>query len=357
HDINNALVPIQGFAEILMEHSDPVVKDAAEMIFKSANDITATVQRMREFYRLRGTDEVLETVDLNAICEDALKMTKPKWFNMPRERGIVIETQLELSDDLPPLMGISGEIRQAIVNLIINAVDAMPDGGILTIRTYRREKGGRAWAVVEVSDTGIGMDEETKSRAIEPFFTTKGERGSGLGLSVVHGVVQRHEGFMEIDSELGEGTTVRLWFPSNVVQTIELPEGEVPSLRLLVIDDEPSVRETLALLLRKDGHIVSTAADGEEGLELFQVAQLQGKPFNVVITDLGMPRMDGMLVAQKIKAISPETPVVLLTGWGFRIRYEEVRGVIDLVLTKPATYQQIRRALNQIWNKRMALSN
>ncbi|MCX7643345.1 MAG: response regulator, partial [Armatimonadetes bacterium] len=357
HDINNALVPIQGFAEILMEHGDPMVRDAAEVIFKSANDITATVQRMREFYKVRTSEEVLEMVDLNSICKDAWVMTRPRWFNMPRERGIVIETRLELADDLPPLMGIPGEIRQAIVNLVINAVDAMPEGGVLTIRTYRRDKGGREWAVIEVSDTGVGMDEETKRRAIEPFFTTKGERGSGLGLPAVYGTVQRHEGFMEIDSELGKGTTVRLWFPSNVVKTVELPEGELPSLRLLVIDDEPSVRETLALLLRKDGHVVSTAVDGEEGLELFQIARLQGRPFNVVITDLGMPKMDGMTVARKIKEIAPETPVVLLSGWGFRIRSEEVKEVIDIVLTKPATHQQIRRALSQVWNKRMALSN
>jgi PAS domain S-box-containing protein len=357
HDINNALVPIQGFAEILLEHNDPAVRDAAEVIFKSANDIAATVQRMREFYRVRSSEEVLEPVDLNAICKDALMMTKPKWFNMPREKGIVIETNLELAEDLPPLTGIPSEIRQAIINLIINAVDAMPEGGTLTIRTYRRDKGGRAWAVVEVSDTGIGMDEETKRRAIEPFFTTKGEKGSGLGLAAVYGTVQRHEGFMEIDSAPGEGTTVRLWLPSNVAQIFELPPGEVPSLKLLVIDDEPSVRETLALLLRKDGHLVLTAADGEEGLEMFQLAQLQGNPFNVVITDLGMPRMDGLTVARKIKAISPDTPVILLSGWGFRIRSEEVREAIDLVLTKPATYQQIRRALSQIWNRRMAITN
>jgi PAS domain S-box-containing protein len=357
HDINNALVPIQGFAEILLEHNDPAVRDAAEVIFKSANDIAATVQRMREFYRVRSSEEVLEPVDLNAICKDALMMTKPKWFNMPREKGIVIETNLELAEDLPPLTGIPSEIRQAIINLIINAVDAMPEGGTLTIRTYRRDKGGRAWAVVEVSDTGIGMDEETKRRAIEPFFTTKGEKGSGLGLAAVYGTVQRHEGFMEIDSAPGEGTTVRLWLPSNVAQISEFLPGEVPSLKLLVIDDEPSVRETLALLLRKDGHLVLTAADGEEGLEMFQLAQLQGNPFNVVITDLGMPRMDGLTVARKIKAISPDTPVILLSGWGFRIKSEEVREAIDLVLTKPATYQQIRRALSQIWNRRMAITN
>jgi len=357
HDINNALVPIQGFAEILLEHNDPVVRDAAEVIFKSANDITATVQRMREFYRMRSSGEVLEPVDLNAICNDALMMTKPKWFNMPREKGIVIEARLELAEDLPPLTGIPSEIRQAIINLIINAVDAMPEGGTLTIRTYRRDKGGRAWAVVEVCDTGIGMDEETKRRAIEPFFTTKGEKGSGLGLAAVYGTVQRHEGFMEIDSALGEGTIVRLWLPSNVAQIFELPPGEVPSLKLLVIDDEPSVRETLALLLRKDGHLVLTAADGEEGLEMFHLAQIQGSPFNVVITDLGMPGMDGLTVARKIKAISPDTPVILLSGWGFRIRSEEVKEAIDLVLTKPATHQQIRRALSQIWNRRMAITN
>jgi len=357
HDINNALVPIQGFAEILIEHNDPVVRDAAEVIFKSANDIAATVQRMREFYRMRSSEDVLEPVDLNAICKDALMMTKPKWFNMPREKGIVIETKLELAENLPPVMGIPSEIRQAIINLIINAVDAMPEGGTLTIRTYRRDKGGRAWAIVEVCDTGIGMDEETKRRAIEPFFTTKGEKGSGLGLAAVYGTVQRHEGFMEIDSALGEGTTVRLWLPSNVAQIFELPPGEVPSLKLLVIDDEPSVRETIALLLRKDGHLVLTAADGEEGLEMFQLAQIQGNPFNVVITDLGMPRMDGLTVARKIKAISPDTPVILLSGWGFRIRSEEVKEAIDLVLTKPATYQQIRRALSQIWNRRMAITN
>lgn len=357
HDINNALVPIQGFAEILLEHNDPTVRNAAEVIFKSASDITATVQRMREFYRVRSSEDVLEPVDLNAICKDALMMTRPKWFNMPRERGIVIEPQLELSDDLPPLSGMPSEIRQAIVNLIINAVDAMPEGGTLTIRTYRKDKGGRAWVVVEVSDTGIGMDEETKRRATEPFFTTKGERGSGLGLAAVYGTVQQHEGFMEIDSEPGQGTTVRLWFPSNVVQTVELPVGEVPSLKLLVIDDEPSVRETLALMLRKDGHVVATAADGEEGIELFQAAQLQGNPFNAVITDLGMPKLDGFSVARKIRALAPEIPVILLSGWGFRIRAEEMRDVIDAVLIKPTTYQQIRRTLSQIWNKRMALSN
>ncbi len=356
HDINNALMPIQGFAEILLEYNDPFVRNAAETIFKSATDIAKIVQRMREFYRPRNGEEVLEPVDLNAICKDALEMSRPRWFNMPQERGIVIETRLELADDLPPLSGVPSEIRQAIINLILNAVDAMPEGGILTIRTERQERGGRAWAVVEVSDTGVGMDEETRRRAFEPFFTTK-PHGSGLGLAAVYRTVQRHEGFVEIDSEVGKGTTVRLWFPSNLVLPQALPEGEVPSLRVLVIDDEPSVREILALLLYRDGHLVTTATNGEEGVMLFQNAQWQGKAFDVVITDLGMPKVDGLWVVQKVKSLAPETPVILLTGWGFRIRSEDVQRIVDVVLTKPVTHQQLRRALSRVWSKRLEKAN
>lgn len=351
HDINNALVPIQGFAEMMFEHSDPVIRNVAETIFKSARDIATTIQRMREFYRPRTQQELPEPMDLNAICKDAWEMTRPRWFNMPLERGIVIQTKLDLAKDLPPLMGTPSEIRQAIINLIINAVDAMPEGGTLTIRTYRQEKMGRAWAVVEVEDTGVGMDEETKRRAIEPFFTTKGERGSGLGLSTVYGTVQRHEGFMEIESELGKGTKVRLWLPSSSVKFHELPSEMVPSLKLLVIDDEPSVRETVALLLRRNGHIVVTAASGEEGLEIFRNSHSHGNPFNVVITDLGMPKMDGITVGKEVKKISPKTPVILLSGWGFKVNLEEIQDAIDIVLTKPVNSQQIQNALHRIWSE------
>lgn len=351
HDINNALVPILGLSEVLSEHNDPIVKHASETISKSAKDIATTVKRMREFYRPRTEIEAPEPVNLNALCEDALEMTRPKWFNMPLERGIVIHVERELAQDLPPLMGVPSEIRQAIVNLILNAVDAMPEGGKLVVRTYRHDKGGRAWAVVEVSDTGIGMEEETKHRAIEPFFTTKGEKGTGLGLSVVYGTVQRHEGYMEIDSELGKGTTVRLFFPSRTVQFFELPPGEVPSLRLLVVDDEPSVRETIALLLRRNGHIVLTATSGEEGLEVFQSYHMRGNPFDVVITDLGMPKMDGITFAKRVKEISPNTPIILLSGWGFKLKPEELSSAVNIALTKPVNSQQIQDALRQIWFK------
>jgi PAS domain S-box-containing protein len=345
HDINNALVPIQGFAELLSEHDDPTVRNAAQVIFKAARDITTVVQRMREFYRPRTKEEPLEPLDLNALCQDALAMTRPRWHNIPQERGIVIEPRLALGDDLPPVVGISNEVRQAIVNLILNAADAMPEGGILTLRTYRAERDGQVWAVVEVSDTGIGMDEETKRRAVEPFFTTKGERGSGLGLSAVYGTMQRHDGLLEMESELGKGTTVRLWFPSRQVTTEAMAVGEVPPMRLLVIDDEPFVREMIANLLRWDGHWVVTAPDGEQGIATFEAARQSSEPFDAVITDLGMPKVDGFSVARAIKALSPSTPVLLLSGWGFRLEGEEMHALIDGVLAKPATHQQLRRAL------------
>lgn len=352
HDINNALVPIQGFAELLSEHPDARVREAAQVIFKGARDIAVTVQRMREFYRPRADDELLEPVDLNALCRDALEMTRPRWWNIPQERGMVIIPHLELADNLPLLSGLPNEIRQALVNLILNAADAMPDGGTLTLRTYRAERSGRPWSVVEVSDTGVGMDEETRRRAIEPFFTTKGESGSGLGLSAVYGIVQRHEGFMEIDSELGKGTTVRLWFPSSMVEASVSDVGEVPSLRLLVIDDEPSVREAVATLLRRDGHIVTTASDGEQGVEIFRFAWQQGQPFDVVVTDLGMPHIDGLTVARNIKTIAPQTLIILLSGWGFHLQEDEMQEWVNAVVTKPATHQQLRRALSQVWQSR-----
>lgn len=354
HDINNALVPIQGFAELLLEHDDPTVRNAAQVIFKAARDITTVVQRMREFYRPRTKEEPLEPLDLNALCQDALAMSRPRWYNIPQERGVVIEPRLELSEGLPPVVGISNEVRQAIVNLILNAADAMPQGGTLTLRTYRAEREGHLWAVVEVSDTGIGMDEETCRHAIEPFFTTKGEGGSGLGLSVVYGTMQRHEGLLEIESEPGKGTTVRLWFPSKKVAMEMANIGKVPPMRLLVIDDEPFVREMVASLLQRDGLWVATAPDGEQGIAIFEKALRSGEPFDVVITDLGMPHKDGFAVARAIKALSPSTPILLLSGWGFRLQGEEMRSLIDEVLTKPATHQQLRRALYNLWRRRHA---
>jgi CheY-like chemotaxis protein len=254
-------------------------------------------------------------------------------------------------------MGAEGEIREALTNLVFNAVDAMPDGGTLTIRTRsvtlppsEGELGGHRQVHVEVIDSGLGMDEEARRRCLEPFFTTKGERGTGLGLAMVYGMAQRHSADIQIESQLGEGTIVRLTFSAPV--TIEvLPDGtttsiEPPQLRLLIVDDDPMLLKSLRNILESDGHLVVAVNGGQVGIETFQKALSGSEPFEVVITDLGMPYVDGRQVASSVKQVAPATPVVMLTGWGQRLVTEgDVPPDVDLVLSKPPRIRELREAL------------
>jgi len=258
-------------------------------------------------------------------------------------------------------MGVESEIREALTNLIFNAVDAMPDGGIVTVRT--RVSGGAPdnadpavvpHVLLEVSDTGVGMDEDTRRRCLEPFFTTKGERGTGLGLAMVYGIVRRHSAELEIESAPGDGTTVRLVFAAPGDATL----GAAPALRthamlaplrLLVVDDDPLLIKSLRDILEADNHEVVHAGGGQEGIDLFRAAHAAGQPFAAVITDLGMPYVDGRTVASAVKATSPATPVILLTGWGQRLVLEgDVPPHVDRVLNKPPKLYELRAALAEL---------
>jgi len=273
---------------------------------------------------------------------------------MPQKRGIVIEIRKEVAEDLPIVAGIESEIREALVNLIFNAVDAMPGGGTLTLRTKASMGAGLPSALlphidVEITDTGQGMDQETRSRCLEPFFTTKGERGTGLGLAMVFGVMQRHNAEIEIDSTLGEGTTVRLSFPARATKAAETAPASdqtfPPQLRILVVDDDPLILKSLRDTLEADGHIVVTASGGAEGIEIFQASPVNAQ-FDAVITDLGMPRVDGRKVADAVKAFHPATGLILLTGWGQRLVAEgDVPPQVDRVLSKPPKLRELRAAL------------
>jgi PAS domain S-box-containing protein len=213
HDINNALTPIVGYAELLAEHEDPQVREKVRWIMEAAGDIARIVKGMRAFYRPRSPEEEMVPLDLNELVKEAVEMTRPRWYTTSRQRGIKIDLVLRLDETLPLITGIESEVREALMNLIFNSVDAIllkgEPSGTITITTSRRD----GWISVEVSDTGTGMDEETCRRAFEPFFTRK-EGGSGLGLAMVYGIMQRHEGVAEIESQLGVGTVVRLLFPS-----------------------------------------------------------------------------------------------------------------------------------------------
>jgi CheY-like chemotaxis protein len=235
----------------------------------------------------------------------------------------------------------------------LNAVDAMPQGGDLTIRARRGPAEGQKTPVyLEVSDTGVGMDETTRRRCLEPFFTTKGERGTGLGLAMVYGVAQRHGAKVEIDSSPGHGTTTRLVFPPrNPVEPMtEAPAPPPPNqhLRILIVDDDPLLIQSLRDTLSADGHEVVTAGGGQEGITRFE-AEPMTPGFSVVITDLGMPYVDGRKVAATIKSASPATPVILLTGWGERLVAEgEIPENVDIVLSKPPKLRNLRAAFAEL---------
>jgi signal transduction histidine kinase/ActR/RegA family two-component response regulator len=363
HDINNAISPIALYTESLLER-EPGLSERARgylrIIQTAIEDVAETVARMREFYRAREAELVLSQVGCNRLIEQVVNLTRARWSDQPQQRGLVIQLHTDLAEDLPDIMGSEVEIRDALTNLIFNAVDAMPDGGTLTLRTRVVSSGppGSANTVrqvtVEVSDTGIGMDEETRRRCLEPFYTTKGERGTGLGLAMVYGMIQRHSAELEIDSALRRGTTVRLIFAAAdplVLATTEGPRLQPPlrRLRILLVDDDPTLLQSLRDILEQDGHVVTVADGGQKGIDAFTAALFQGTPFALVITDLGMPYVDGRKVAAAIKATSAGTPVIMLTGWGRRLLADkEIPDHVDRVLSKPPRLQEVRAAIAEL---------
>jgi CheY-like chemotaxis protein len=313
---------------------------------------------MREFYRQREPQLTLTPVHLNGLAQQALDLTRVRWSDEPQQRGAVIQVKVQLADELPPIMGVESEIREALINLIFNSVDAMPDGGTLTLRTVAEksapelgESPGVRRVCLELTDTGVGMDDETRRRCLEPFFTTKGERGTGLGLAMVYGTIKRHSAGIEIESAPGQGTTVRLIFSVSTVVSTAASQPSKPNvapvrLHILLIDDDPILIKSMRDTLETDGHTVVTASGGQEGIHAFGHAQESGAPFGVVITDLGMPYVDGRKVASAVKASSPCTPVILLTGWGQRLEAEgDIPPCVDRLLSKPPKLRDLREAL------------
>ena len=356
HDINNSISPITLYTEALLSHEpglSPRARKQLETIGRAVDDVAQTVARMGEFYR-RNELHAFRPVHANHLLQEVLEMTRARWSDMAQRRGIVIDTRVEEFDGDPIIMAVESEVREALINLVLNASDAMPEGGTLTLRTRVENDPGNGpdaqRVFLEVSDTGSGMDEPTRLRCFEPFFTTKGERGSGLGLAMVYGIVQRHGAVIDISSTVGKGTTFALVFA--VGRTVAQPTvvshvaADVKFTRILLIDDEPRLLQALSEALQADGHFVQTAHDGQSGIDAFLVAKFSGFPFEVVITDLGMPHMDGHQVAAAIKASSPATTIVMLTGWGQRLAATgESPPNVDSVLSKPPNMRELRELI------------
>jgi PAS domain S-box-containing protein len=352
HDINNALSPAVLQAQSLLESEVQLsarARHALVTIQQALYDVGETVSRVREFSRPQPLQPTLGRVDLNDVIRDVVELTRARWETQPLRHGVVVDVRTDLHPELPPITVPEAEIRDALVSLLFNAVEAMPDGGVLTLRTALRSGRDGEQVSVEVQDTGSGMDEETQRRCLEPYFTTKGELSNGLGLGTVYGVTQRHGADLKFDSAPGQGTTVRLVFavaPGNLAANAESGRPSRP-LHILIVDDDPLVIDALQDVLRSDGHAVAAAGNGQAGIDCFMTA-MSGKAFDVVITDLGMPYVDGGRVAAAVKGIAPMTPVILLTGWGHRILDSgDLPPHVDRVLAKPARLRELRRALKE----------
>jgi signal transduction histidine kinase/CheY-like chemotaxis protein len=365
HDINNALSPIVAYAELLLNQLPDLSntsKRYLQIIKQSGQDISHIVARMREFYRRRSDSEPLVQVDVNQIIHEVIDLARPRWRDISQREGISIQIRHELEPGLPPLLSDPGEFREALINLVFNAVDALPQGGLITFVTRSftvpgSEKSGapERRVEVEVKDNGIGMDEKTRQRCLEPFFSTKSlHGGTGLGLAMVYGMVQRHEGNIEIESSQGRGTRIRLTFPvhEKAPQTVRdnLPQDKpTQSLRVLCIDDDGPIRQLLEDCLTGFKHRVVTASSGEQGIELFRAARRKNEPFEAVITDLGMPRMDGYQVARIIKAESSRMPIIMMTGWGSMMKEDgETAPEVDAMVGKPPDIQRLNDLLLRV---------
>jgi GAF domain-containing protein/CheY-like chemotaxis protein len=350
HDFNNFLAIITGRAESLVaEASDPELRRQLRVILKVALDAGQTVRRIGDFTRMRRA-RPFQPVDLRQIVEEVVEVTRSRWKDEPQARGIAYEMTLA-PDATPPMAGDPSELREALTNIVFNAIDAMPEGGRLGLRTGVADD----HVFCALTDTGIGMHEDVRQRIFDPFFTTKGERGTGLGLSVVYGIVTRHGGEVQVQSAPGRGSTFTLRFPRAAEPLPAAPAVPVVPAprtgRILVIDDEEEIASAMGELLRRDGHEVVVCHDGRSGL-----AQFEAAPFDLVLTDLGMPGISGWEVSRRVKACRPGTPVAMVTGWGDQIDPARTPEV-DHLLAKPFKRAEIRAVVAAALNRPAATAD
>ncbi len=347
HDFNNVLGAILGRVQLLLAQPlDEKISRALRQIEASALEAARTVARLQEFTRDRQGGNP-EPADLVSVAREAIELTKPVW----RDRIDSVGGTIELEPDLKPtapVLGSFSELVEVAANLIANAADALPTGGKIRVSTFQKERE----VFLAVRDDGTGMSPETKSKIFFPFFTTKGKRGTGLGLSVAYGVVTRHGGEIAVQSEEGKGSLFTLRFPASTPapkkpEPVATAVKKVGELSILVVDDDENIRNVLAEMLDFLGHRVAAAPDGGEAFNLLGRAD-----YDLVITDLGMPGVSGWEVARRVKEKNPKTPVMLVSGWGAQIDSARVQeSGIDLVLNKPFHLDDVRRSISEILSK------
>jgi len=354
HDFNNVLAAILGRVQLLRMRLEPPpgkqekresmldLKKGLEVIEKAALDGAETVRRIQEFSRKRADDKDFTQVDISELIESALEFTRARWKDEAESKGVKFIIKKEASL-LTHTAGNEAELREVLVNLINNGLDAMPQGGRMTISTSHEDN----HIYITVHDTGIGIPEVIRDKIFDPFFTTKGPQSTGLGMSVSYGIINRHRGTITVDSIEGKGTTFTIKLPLSEGMVKEEKSELIPATqrraRILVVEDEERVRNVLNDILTDAGHEVEIANDGIKGIEFFGQ-----KEFDLVFTDLGMPVMSGWQVAEKIKGINKKVPVALITGWNVELKESEMKeNYVDLIIKKPFAVNQVLRLVQE----------
>ena len=353
HNVNNTLTGILGRAQLILRNSnDPAKIEAGlELIIKSAEDGAHIIRRIQDFARQRPSRE-FETVAISELLKDACEMTRPRW----ESRSEFAPIRFALHGDCKAFINCDPvELREVLVNMIYNAIDAMPSGG--EVRVTAQEN--RERVIVCITDTGTGMTPEVKQRLFDPFFTTKGKAGTGMGLAVSFGIIRRHEGSIEVDSEPGRGTTFKISLPKVVptqpeAKGIQTPEAITTTsddkVRVMVVDDETHVREVLIEALEAEGCEVVSAQSGEIALALYD--QYEGK-FDALFTDIGMPDMSGWELVTEIRKHTQTMPIAIISGWADAISLETKNAVkADWVVAKPFDIDKICKIAQEITQRK-----
>jgi nitrogen-specific signal transduction histidine kinase/CheY-like chemotaxis protein len=352
HDFNNSLAAILGRAQLLRRQTkDEALMRNLDIIQTAAEDAAATVRRIQTFARKSPVRE-FEMLDIRSLLNDAVEITRTRWENEARLRGLDYAVTLKAEHGWHTF-GSASELREVFVNLIVNAVDAMPKGGKLEISCERASDKLR----LKFTDNGTGMPEDVRQKIFDPFFTTKGAQGTGLGLSVSYSIIERHEGSISVSSEPGGGTVFLIELPAmeagKQMEENEQAPTVLPSLRIMVIDDEPAVRETLGDMLEALGHEVVLAESGQDAL-----SKIGGQRFDFVFTDLAMPEMDGWETAREIRKREPEMHILLVTGYGPGTAPPPGdENLVDGIIGKPFDFAQVGTTIREVLNKRAMLEN
>lgn len=356
HDFNNILAIILGHNSLIRRKfaDNAYIAENAETIAKATQRGAGLVKQLLTF--ARKSDVVLESI----LIQDTINEIK-KFIEQTFPKTITIQTECE--KELPPIVADATQIHQVLLNLCINARDAMPHGGKLSISAIRinateiQSKASKAYSPeyihITVSDTGTGMDEATRSRIFEPFFTTKGrDRGTGLGLATVYGIIEAHHGVIDVQSEIGKGSSFHIYFPVQQSfiehQMAESGTEEIPggNETILVVDDEESMKALLSAVFKEKGYTVITASDGEEALEVYKQRH---EDIDIVLTDMGLPKLGGEDVVKGIKKINKDARIIVASGYFEReLKSGLVKSGVKDFVQKPYLPDEILQIVREV---------